>query len=329
MLEEQKRAWPMLRQNFAGLSSVQARRFDFGGFEVQVQFNPTRLASTVAKVDEKSIRQRKCFLCDANRPIEQTSMDCGGGFKMLCNPYPILPEHFTIILQQHLPQRIGPHFARMLELTRALGSRYTTFYNGPQCGASAPDHMHFQAGTRDVMPIDIDYPRIKRPAGEREGLEVFVSENYLRYFIGLESEDPIVLEAGFNRLYDAFHRLVQNGAEPMMNLLGGYDNGRWRVVVFPRVKHRPNFFFAVDHTKMLLSPGTIDIGGMVVAVVEQDFNRIGKEHLAQMFGEITISAELVKKLADATAGSDQPAGVPAFLKPRGRARQPVDAPRTR
>jgi hypothetical protein len=179
------------------------------------------------------------------------------------------------------------------------------------------------------MPIDIDYPRIKRPVGARDGLQVFVSENYLRYFLGLESDDSQALERGFNRLYDAFHRLVENGAEPMMNVLAGYDNGRWQVVVFPRVKHRPNFFFAVDHTKMLLSPGTIDIGGMVVAVLEKDFQRIGKDHLVQMFSEITISAELVKKLADATVGLDLPAPSLPFLQPRGRARRPVDAPRIR
>jgi hypothetical protein len=189
--------------------------------------------------------------------------------------------------------------------------------------------MHFQAGTRDVMPVDVEYDRNKQSAGERDGLEVFISENYLRYFIGMESDDAHALEAGFNRLHDAFARLAPNNAEPMMNVLAGFDNGRWRVVIFPRVKHRPKFFFAVDHTRMLLSPGAIDIAGMVVTVVEQDFARIGKEHLTQMFSEITISAELLKKLTDAIVRSDQPAPLPSFLQPRGRARQPVDAPRIR
>jgi hypothetical protein len=166
--------------------------------------------------------------------------------------------------------------------------------------------------------------------GSADGLDVLISENYLRWFIGLESDNPQALEAGFTRLYDTFHRLAVNGAEPMMNVLSNYDNGRWRVVVFPRVKHRPNFFFAIDHTRMLLSPGTIDIGGMVVAVVEQDFQRIGKEHLTQMFGEITISAELVAKLADATVRSDPLADSLPFLSPpRARVRRPVDARHSR
>jgi hypothetical protein len=191
----------------------------------------------------------------------------------------------------------------MLDLARALGRRYTTFYNGPQSGASAPDHMHFQAGTKDHMPVDVEYDRIKQPfAPPRGGLDVFIGNDYLRRFIGIESDDSRAIERGFARLHDTFQHLApDNAGEPMMNVLASFDFGRnrWRVVVFPRVKHRPSFYFAADHTRMLLSPGTVDVGGIVTTVIEDDFNRVGKAHLTRMFEEITVARATALGLARA------------------------------
>src|SRR6202042_3186721 len=137
---------------------------------------------------------------DENRPPEQESLSCGNGYKLLCNPYPIFPEHFTIVHEQHQPQRTGQSFAAMLELNEMLGSRYTIFYNGPQCGASAPDHLHFQACNRGATPLDQEYDRIKQSVAAKDGLELFVSENYLRPLWGIESPNPGAIERAFSEI---------------------------------------------------------------------------------------------------------------------------------
>lgn len=159
LLTEQKENWELARTNFAGLKTVRTKSFNFGDFEVKVQFNPARIVSSGAKVDAKTIAERKCFLCTENRPAEQTAVDAGD-YLVLVNPFPIFPEHFTIPRKEHVDQQIKPYFADMLELAEALDD-YLIFYNGPRCGASAPDHMHFQAGTKNFLPLVNDYKRLK------------------------------------------------------------------------------------------------------------------------------------------------------------------------
>ena len=147
----------MLRSGYDTLQSVRTKVYDFGGVQIKVQFNPGRLISTSAKVDAASIKERKCFLCAENLPPAQRGIPCDGEYIVLCNPFPIFPEHFTIPSLHHTPQLIRDSFAALLRLTRELGSRYTVLYNGPRCGASAPDHLHFQAGNRSYLPIDAEY----------------------------------------------------------------------------------------------------------------------------------------------------------------------------
>lgn len=299
LILREKRDWAMLRENHARLAQSQFRTFAFDGFEITAQFNPGRMFSAIAKLDARSIAGRPCALCDANRPAEQSQLDAGDGYWLMCNPHPILPEHFTLVQREHAPQRIGPHFGKLLELARQLGERYTVFYNGPECGASSPDHMHFQAATRDQLAIDREYDRIKQRVGERDEVGVFAGLNYLRYFIGLESSDATKLAAAFARLYEAYAKLTPQNLEPMMNVLCGYRHGVWRTTLFPRSKHRPSCYFATDVDQMLLSPGTVDIGGLVIMVREQDFLRLTHQHLVQMYQEITVDRATVVALTAA------------------------------
>jgi len=159
LLAEQKKSWKLARDNYAGLKTVRTKSFSFGDFEVKVQFNPARIVSSGAKVDAKTIAERKCFLCADNRPAEQRAVEFGD-YEILVNPFPIFPEHFTIPRKEHVDQQIKPYFADMLQLAEVLDD-YLIFYNGPRCGASAPDHMHFQAGTKDFLPLVNDYKRLK------------------------------------------------------------------------------------------------------------------------------------------------------------------------
>lgn len=156
LLTGQLASWETARNNYAALSGVRVKELNVNGIPYKVQFNPARIVSSGAKVDAKSIQERKCFLCPANLPPVQKGIPFGGHYHILVNPFPIFPRHLTIPELAHTPQRIASRFTDMLELAEAL-TEYTIFYNGPRCGASAPDHAHFQAGNKGFMPIEKDW----------------------------------------------------------------------------------------------------------------------------------------------------------------------------
>ena len=198
----------MLRTGYDTLQSVRTKVHDFGGFQIKVQFNAGRLISTSAKVDAASIKERKCFLCPDNLPPAQRGIPCDGEFLVLCNPFPIFPEHFTISSLRHTPQLIRDSFPSLVQLTRELGARYTVLYNGPRCGASAPDHLHFQAGNRSFVPIDGEYEALKKAHATRlfesDSFRAYSLERCLRRFITFESNDAGLLQRAFGALYDRF-----------------------------------------------------------------------------------------------------------------------------
>ncbi|MEZ6193788.1 MAG: DUF4922 domain-containing protein, partial [Phycisphaerales bacterium] len=160
--DEQKRDWPMMARGVDFLAQSELRDVEHDGLCVRLQFNPGRVASASAKVDAKSIAERPCFLCEKNRPAEQRGIDAGDGYVFLCNPMPIFDPHFTVPTLAHQPQRIGTCLPKMLELAERLSGKYTVFYNGPKCGASAPDHLHLQASPQGATPLEkqliADYP---------------------------------------------------------------------------------------------------------------------------------------------------------------------------
>jgi hypothetical protein len=291
LLSQQQTTWPLLKAGYASLNSVQSREFAFDGFVMRVQFNPGRIISSSAKVDEKSIRERKCFLCLPHLPEEQRGVAFGEDYVLLCNPFPIFPEHFTVPHKQHVPQKIDESFGALLELSEALHDRYTVFYNGPRCGASAPDHLHFQAGLKGFMPLDTEYSRVVRQYGriarDEERLKWIVVDDSLRRFVVLESASRDALEKGFGFLLRTLQAIAGGGDEPMLNILVRYEQG-WKVLVFPRAVHRPSFFFAEGDEKILISPAAVDLGGVCITPVEKDFHRVTRQHIEKMFGEIML-----------------------------------------
>ena len=295
LLEQQKRAWEMLRNGYDTLRSVRTRVFDFDGYQIKVQFNPGRLISTVAKVDAASIKGRKCFLCTENLPTAQRGISCDGGYLLLCNPFPIFPEHFTISSVCHTPQLIHDSFATLLNLTRDLGARYTVLYNGPKCGASAPDHLHFQAGNRSYLPIDGEFEILKKTRAlrllESDALRAYGIEKYLRRVITFESSDAGLLQRAFGHLYEVCQEGGPPGEEPMLNILGFYTNGEWRIHIFPRAKHRPSFYLKEGNEKLLFSPAAVELGGICTTPREQDFEKVTREQIVEMFQEVSVSAE--------------------------------------
>lgn len=296
LLARQKESWQLLSNGYSSLGSVEVKTFDFDHFKIKVQFNPGRIVSSAAKVDEKSIKERKCFLCPDNLPEDQKGILYKDNYIVLCNPFPIFNEHFTLPGTAHIPQAIKSSFPELLSFTKDLSRYYTVFYNGPKCGASAPDHLHFQAGDKSFMPIDSEYTEIKENLGckiiDSNNLQVYAVDKYLAKFLSFESSSREALIKGFNDFYGIFSEAAGNGSEePMMNVLSFYENERWHVLVFPRSKHRPSYFFMEGDENILLSPASVDMGGVLITPLEKDFNKITRENIVDIFRQVTLSDE--------------------------------------
>ena len=300
LLHEQVSNWELARTNFAGLKTVRTKSFDFGDFEVKVQFNSARIVSSGAKVDAKTIAERKCFLCTENRPAEQNSVDAGD-YLVLVNPFPIFPEHFTIPRKEHVDQQIKPYFADMLELAKALDD-YLIFYNGPRCGASAPDHMHFQAGTKDFLPLVNDYTRLKDTHAqllvESENFQLYNFNNYLRTVYCIESTDVESAKDAFEKLYNHFtspptleergERGTGDEIEPMLNIVCTFDDGKWFTFVLPRKTFRPWQYSAEGEQQLLVSPATVEMCGIFITPIEAHFEKITKEDVESILKQASF-----------------------------------------
>jgi len=293
LLAQQKTVWQQLADGYNSLETVQVREFDFDNFSLKVQFNPGRIISSSAKVDKKSIKERKCFLCLNNLPPDQRGIPYNDDYLILCNPFPIFPQHFTIPHIQHIPQLIAGTFDALLKLSKDVGKHLTVFYNGPKCGASAPDHLHFQAGNKGFMVIEDQYETLKGVYGTElysgDDIQITAIDDSLRRFIGIESSNNRLIENVFKQFYSLYDKQSTED-EPMMNIISYYNTAKsmWRVLFIPRGNHRPSFYYIDGEEKILLSPASVDFGGVLITPVENDFNRLTKDHIIQMFGEVSL-----------------------------------------
>jgi ATP adenylyltransferase/5',5'''-P-1,P-4-tetraphosphate phosphorylase II len=300
---QQKSAWEQLAAGYRSLDTVEVKTFGFDGFDIKVQFNPGRITSSSARVDPESIKERPCFLCAENLPADQRGIRYGDDYIILCNPFPIFPEHFTIPHVRHIPQRItGDVFSTMLEISRDLGKYYTVFYNGPRCGASAPDHLHFQAGTRGFMILENEIFSLKEKYGQeivkRDNITITAFDDTLRRYVIVESTGKDSITDAFNRYYEAYASLTADEEEPMMNILSLYnpEGSDWRIIIFPRENHRPSFYFADGDENILLSPAAVDFGGVLITPLEKDFKKIARGDIVRMFEEVSFGKERFKQL---------------------------------
>ncbi len=293
---QQLQVWDTARNNFAALANVKVKEFDVAGSKVKVQFNPARIVSSAAKVDAKSLKERKCFLCAANRPNVQEGIEWKN-YTILINPFPIFPRHLTIPCNDHVDQRIAGRIADMMNLAAELEG-YTLFYNGPKCGASAPDHMHFQAGNCGFMPIEEEVETAKKEVVAKIGdAELsLVSGTSHPYFL-IRTAEVVNGEKAFDMVYD---RLVipEGEPEPMLNVLCRYEAGVWSILVFPRKKHRPACYFAEGEANILISPASVDMGNVFITPLEKDFEKITAADIKQIFDECCLNEEELRTIAN-------------------------------
>lgn len=294
LFDEQLVEWAMAADNYRALNQILTKDFNIDGQRFRLQCNPKRLVSSAANTSAAAIQERPCFLCAGNRPMEQKGVDFED-FTILVNPFPVFPKHFTIA-NGHEPQRIHGRFGAFLRLAKTMDDA-VVFYNGPKCGASAPDHLHFQAGNKGVMPIETDVDAFREKAclvWGKEGVELLELKDVLRGGWLLTGSDEQTLTAVFDRLLETMKTDVE---EPMMNVLGWFTDGCWQCIIFPRKAHRPSCYFKEGAEKMLISPASVEMGGLVVAARLEDFERMTEEDLRRIFTEVSMSEDAVTALS--------------------------------
>jgi len=297
-VESQKLNWSLVAVNFSGLEKVEVRHFQFDGFQINVQFNPERMLSTVSKTDQKSIAARPCFLCSENRPPEQEEIAFGNQYLILVNPFPIFKLHFTISSVSHVAQRFLPNAPVLLELAQAMEG-FTVIYNGPECGASAPDHLHFQAGESSLLPISEEFERLKhsgRVLYSGESTKVWAFDNYLRKMISIETTSMTEGLEVIDSYYQHFKVLQPEKIEPMMNALCFRKDKKWTIHLFPRKAHRPTQFFETGFKHILISPGSVDFGGLFITPRREDFDKITREDVVDILDQLCVSQDTFRKL---------------------------------
>ena len=286
----QLEVWTDARHRFRDLKHVETRQLSE---LLKLQWNPARIVSTGAKIDKKTLGERPCFLCDKNRPKEQMSKQIDEKFHLLVNPFPILPVHFTIPARKHQPQLIYKNYGEMHRFI-SLHSDLMVFYNGPKCGASAPDHLHFQAGTNGILPLQTNWQRLSRNLTDIISLNDEEKISVVRDFIVpafvIISKSAESDEALFRRLYKA---MPQRGdeTEPMMNIISWRKGEEFISVVIPREKHRPEAYFAEGDAQFVVSPGALDMSGLIITPREEDFRKLTEEKALSLLQECGVSEE--------------------------------------
>ncbi len=288
LLTEQLQTWEMAKVNYKALTEVRVKELNVNGWLYKVQFNPARILSSAAKVDSKSIQARKCFLCAKNLPAAQKKVLFNEHYSILVNPFPIFPKHLTIPETEHVDQLIKERFSDMLELAKEL-KEYNIFYNGPKCGASAPDHAHFQAGNKGFLPIEKEwiYKKADKIVSYKEA-SLWYLDDPVRATLVIESNEEEAAIFLFNTIYNALET-KPGEMEPMMNILAWYEKNKWIICIFPREKHRPSCYFAEGDKNLLLSPASVDMGGVFITPQEKDFEKITATDIENILREICIN----------------------------------------
>jgi hypothetical protein len=290
LFSQQLSEWELAKTNYEQLKSVKTKRIGFGDFHVFVQFNPERIRSSAAKVDTKSVESRPCFLCKANRPVQQKDLIFDETYTILVNPFPIFHKHLTITCNKHIDQRIRNNFSDMLTLSAALPD-FVVFYNGPQCGASAPDHLHFQAGEIGFIPLEHDFLKgcLTERIALKDGIEIRLWRRYLRGIISLKGNERKGLLKTFDEFYTKMSEIQPDRPEPMLNILVYANKDGWTIHIIPRKAHRPAQFFNEGNGQILVSPASVDLGGVMITPRKDDFERLNQENVTDIFSQLCFN----------------------------------------
>ena len=313
-IRKEIKEWELAHNNHQALNEVKTKELDINGFTYTVQFNPARMVSTGAKLDKKSIEERPCFLCRANQPKEQKAMKIAENYNLCVNPYPILSGHVTLPYQEHIPQRIYPEFAHSVsQMLMELPDDYAVFYNGPCCGASAPDHLHYQGALKKDIPLIAQYERLKAGSQllhhqdrleEKEEVGTFTyyeqnfyyMDQYLCPLFALETNYPMPEKLDISWFIRHFPT-ASTEQEPKFNVFAWCEGEKRIIVLIPRSKHRPDCFHAQGEVQRLISPGALDMAGILVTARPDDFEKMNPEEVQAIIREVGLPFEEAEAIA--------------------------------
>lgn len=298
LLAAQKNEWPDLRNNCEQLENRQTRLLSGPGADrLLLQCNPARIGSTLAKVDNRSLKERECFLCIENLPPGQKGILYRRNYLILCNPFPIFDKHFTVACVAHKPQDITGSLPDLLSLTADLGPDFTVFYNGPQCGASAPDHLHFQACPSGQLPIENELDESRPPLLASDSRDIHVIERTGRGIIVVNAWNIDSATAASKSVITALQQEGPPAAEPLLNIIARNEDGAFKIAIFPRRKFRPDCFYLEGEKRIAVSPAAVELGGLIVTPFPKDFEKLDFDTVVSIFKEVSLDgASLVKLL---------------------------------
>jgi hypothetical protein len=297
LLSHQKLTWPDCQRGYDMVEQVLQRTIECSGFSVVIQYNPGRVVSTTAEVGEKDVALRPCFLCEANLPVWQRVISYYERYLLLCNPMPVFREHFTVPSIRHQPQRMIVDLPVFLGLALDCGPEWIVLYNGPRCGASAPDHLHFQITRAGFLPLEkeIREPGRLVPVGRSSGTCIFCVAEWGREAVVFESEIAEELASLLTSFLHALRAELRDSAsdEPMVNAVCTHRDGIYRVIVFPRVKHRPDAYFRAGSERLVVSPAVAEMGGVIVTPRRADYDLMSAEVVENLYHEISLDRKTV------------------------------------
>jgi GNAT superfamily N-acetyltransferase len=301
LLMEQKGVWPELREAYQSLRDVRERDVRCEGFSIRLQYNPRRIKNSLADVGEKNANERRCFLCIDHLPASQRGILYRSEYLILCNPMPVFSSHLIVSHLDHRRQAIAEHTDTLLQLVTDFGSGWTVLYNGPKCGASAPDHLHFHAGPSGQMPIEKEIREGKRLTLMKriDGVSLYRLRDLGREVVVLEGDDRMAVRGAFKSYLNALKEVLLVDEEPMVNVAGFRRGEQWHLMIFPRQKHRPDIFFKEGDARVVVSPGVIDMAGLLITPVERDFHRLDATAAEGIYREVSLEAETAKRAIDA------------------------------
>lgn len=305
-VKDQLSVWPLAAENYRSLKKAGSKVLSIGGLPVTVQLNPCHRISSEASLDKESINRRPCFLCPENRPAEQTNMEFEGRkgrrYRVTLNPYPIFPSHLVISSFEHTPQSIWHRYQDLLDFVRE-NNEYLGFYNGPESGASAPDHMHFQACPQGLTPLQNRVDELLA-AGDDKTLDYLTNVKEARLFHLNEYARGVFVLCGATAKSTAklFYRLLDcapvpdGSSEPKMNIIAWCHEGEYRTAVIFRERHRPHNYSSSGADHLAMSPGCADLAGVYVTTREEDFDKLDAGLLSQVVREVAASEETEKEI---------------------------------
>ncbi|OPX98980.1 MAG: hypothetical protein A4E62_00457 [Syntrophorhabdus sp. PtaU1.Bin002] len=300
LLSDQKRTWSDCRQGYEFLRDMMVRDISCGEFSVRLQHNPGRIKSTLADVREEAVNDRPCFLCLNHLPERQKGILYRNEYLILCNPMPVFPFHFTVSRVDHRPQAITGNINTLLQLAADFGSDWTVLYNGPRCGASAPDHLHFQVVPAAQMPVVKklrENDRFPLTAG-LDGVLLHSTKDLGREIVILEADNMAALVDTFDDFLRTLKEVLLLDEEPMINVAVLHADHDWRLLIFPRRKHRPEAFFRSGDDRIAVSPAVIEMGGVLVTPFQRDFERLDEDTVKDIYCEVSLEGEIVQKVIE-------------------------------